>query len=317
MSLKFGVHYTGPNQAKEVADFAARSQALGFDSVWFREGALGGDPLAPLAVAAAACELLVGTAVLVMPFRNPVLTARTVASLDELSGGRLVLGVGVGGERQREFDAYGIAAKERGPRTNEALALMLRLWQESEVTFEGRFFKAEKATLGVRPAQQPHPPIWVGGRLGGQGRSRDAALRRLARFGDGWLPYLVTPEQYETGLERLAGYAAERGRDASAFTKALQINVALYPSRDEALGVIMDGSARGYGLNRDQVERYYAFGTPAEAGARLAEYAAAGVEHFVFQWGCRREDIVANLDALAEEVLPALRDVAAADVKAP
>jgi probable F420-dependent oxidoreductase len=307
MSVKIGVHYVGANDKREIAAFAGRAESLGLDSLWFREGALGGDPLVPLAAAASACDLSLGTAVLVMPFRNPIATARSLACLDELSGGRLIAGVGVGGERQREFDAYGIAAKERGPRTNEALALMLRLWQDREVDFNGRFFQAEKATLGVRPVQQPHPPLWVGGRLGGQGRSRDAALRRLARFGQGWLPYLLSPEQYATGLERLAGYAAKRGRDAASITRALQVNLAIYPSRDQALQAIMAGSARTYGLNAEQVERYYAYGTAGDVSARLRDFVAVGVEHFVFQWACRREDIDANLAALAMDVAPTLR----------
>src|SRR5262249_13520432 len=147
---------------------------LGFDAFFCREGALGDDCLTILTTAAAVCGLQVGAAVLVMPFRNPVVTARTVATLDRLSSGRVILGVGVGGERQREFKAYDIESKQRGGRTNEALALMLKLWQEDDVSFEGRYFRAESATISVKPQQTPHPPIWVGGRLGGQGKSRDA-----------------------------------------------------------------------------------------------------------------------------------------------
>jgi alkanesulfonate monooxygenase SsuD/methylene tetrahydromethanopterin reductase-like flavin-dependent oxidoreductase (luciferase family) len=139
IGVKFGVHYAGSYQKAKLVDFAKRCEEMGLDSLRFREGSLGDDPLVPLAAAATACNLMLGTGVLIMPFRNPVLTARSIATLDELSGRRVVLGVGVGGERQREFDAYGVERRERGPRTNESLELMLRLWTEQEVrTAAGR-----------------------------------------------------------------------------------------------------------------------------------------------------------------------------------
>jgi probable F420-dependent oxidoreductase len=307
MAFTFGAHYNGPLEKARVVAFAQRLEALGFDSFWSPESSLNADCFPILAAAAAVTDLRIGTAVAILPFREPVLTARTVATLDRLSGGRFTLGVGVGGERRWEFKAYNIEPRERGPRTNEALSLMLRLWQESDVTFEGRFFKTEATSLGVRPLQQPHPPIWVGGRLGGQGKSRDAALRRVARYGEGWLPYLVSPEQYSAGIERLTGYAAERGRSADQFSRALQVNVAIYPTRAEALDAVMGGSARGYSLTQDQVERFYAFGNVEEVTQKLAAYVAAGAEQFVVQWACRPQDVDANLTALASEVIPELR----------
>src|SRR3970040_886150 len=97
---------------------------------------------------------------------------------------------------------------------------MRPLWGEHDVSHDGRFYKIDAATIDVRPVQQPRPRIWVGGRLGGQGKSRDAALKRTARYGDGWLPYLITPEQYATGLQRLEQYASEQGRDAATFAHA-------------------------------------------------------------------------------------------------
>jgi probable F420-dependent oxidoreductase len=302
--LTFGVHYRGEPQKTAVVDYARRLQSLGFDGFWCSEGALGNDPFPLLAAATAVSDLRIGTSVLVMPFHDPTVTARSVATLDRLSGGRFTLGVGVGGERLREFDAYNVEPRQRGPRTNEALALMLRLWQETDVRFEGRYFQTKGSTLAVRPAQQPHPPIWVGGRLGGQGKSRDAALRRAARYGDGWLPYLVSPEQYAAGLQRLAAYAASNNRPPGAIAHALQVNVAIYETKAEAMEAAMAGSARGYGLSAEQVDRYYVLGTAAEVIARIAEFAAAAAEHFIVQWACRPEDVQANLDTLARDVIP-------------
>jgi probable F420-dependent oxidoreductase len=307
VTLSFGVHYRGRAEGTSVVAYARRLEALGLDGFWASEGALGADPLPILATAAAATDLRIGSGVVVMPFREPVATARAVATLDQLSGGRFTFGIGVGGERLHEFAAYGVEPRLRGPRTNEALALMQRLWREDDVDFEGRFFRCTAASLAVRCRQEPHPPVWVGGRLGGQGKSRDAALRRAARYGDGWLPYLVTPEQFAAGSERLAAYAAERGRGGVPLARALQINAAIYPTTAEAIDAAMEGSARGYGLSREQVQRYYAAGTVSEVIDRLTAFVGAGVQHFVVQWACRPEDVASNLDALAREVVPQLK----------
>src|SRR5262249_44452878 len=154
----------------------------------------------------------------------------------------------------------------------------------------------------IRPVQQPHPPIWVGGRIGGQGTSRDAALKRLARYGDGWLPYLVSPDQYAEGLKRIAEYAEARKRDAGAFVRGLQVYVGIYDTEAEALEVARAGTARGYGLNENQIGRFLCVGTAEQVRARLSEYADAGAEYFVVQWSCRREDVAGNLDILGKEI---------------
>ncbi len=309
MALRFGAHYTGETSKREVASFATKLETLGFDGFFARDGALGDDCLTILTTAAAVCDLDIGSAVLVMPFRNPVVTARTIATLDKVSGGRVILGVGVGGERLREFQVYDVEPKQRGPRTNESLDLMMQLWQQSNVDFEGRYFRTAGA-LSVHPQQEPHPPIWIGGRLGGQGKSRDAGLRRLARYGDGWLPYLVGPEQYAVGISRIPEYAAAAGRPDHAFTRALQVNIAIYRDQAEAMEIVLGGSARGYGLTQQQVERYYAVGSVSDVTNRLHEYLAAGVEYFVFQWACRQEDVPDNLELLSKEVIPVLRSLA-------
>jgi probable F420-dependent oxidoreductase len=308
LDLKFGVHYRGDATKANVAAYAQRLEKFGFDGFWITEGARNRDPLTLLAAAASVTDLELGTGVLLLPFRHPVLLARAVATLDALSNGKVILGVGVGGERRADFQAYGIDPRERGPRTNEALELMKRLWQEKNVTHAGRFFKVEDATLDARPVQRPHPPLWIGGRLGGEGKSRDAALRRTARYGDAWLPYLVSPEQYATGVQRLTEYAKTAGRDPASFTGAAQVYVGIAGTREEALAGAMDTTARAYGLNESQVERFCALGTVEDVVARLKEYVSAGVRYFVVQWSCLEEKTASNIDAMASEVIPALRD---------
>ena len=306
--LKFGIHYTGSVARAEVVAYARRLESLGYDGFWATENARGREPLLVLATAAAVTNLDIGTGVLLLPFRHPTLLARELATLDRLSDGRLIVGVGVGGERAPDFDAYGIGRNERGARADESLELMRRLWSEHDVSHDGRFYKIDAATIDVRPVQQPRPRIWVGGRLGGQGKSRDAALKRTARYGDGWLPYLITPEQYATGLQRLEQYASEQGRDAATFAHAAQIYVAIYDTKNDALVAAMQTTARGYGLDEAQVERFCVIGTATDVIERLKQCAEAGVRYFVVQWSCLPSDVQRNIEVFAKEVMPALRD---------
>ena len=307
MAIKFGAQYAGEPKKAEVIEYAQRLESLGFDAMWCTDLAIGRDPLPILQTAGAVTNLDLGTSVLLLPFRDPTLLAKTIATMDNLLDGRLILGVGVGGERPAEFDAYGMDPRMRGRKANEVLNVMMKLWESENVSHQGRFFNVE-TTLDVRPVTKPHPRVWIGGRLGGQGASRDAGLRRLARYGDGWLPYLVGPEQYATGLERLEGYAQERGRDPKSFTHGCQTYIGIYPTHAEASEVAMAGAGRGYGLNEEQANRFFAFGTVEEVIQRLVEYVNAGAEYFCFQWACRREDVPGNLEILSKEVLPAVRE---------
>jgi alkanesulfonate monooxygenase SsuD/methylene tetrahydromethanopterin reductase-like flavin-dependent oxidoreductase (luciferase family) len=199
--LKFGVHYTGSVAKTDVVAYARRLESLGYDGFWVTENARGREPLLVLATAAAVTDLDIGTGVLLLPLRHPTLLARELATLDRLSDGRLIVGVGVGGERAPDFDAYGIARKERGARADESLELMRRLWSEHDVSYDGRFYKIDGTTLDVRPAQQPSLDLgrW---QAGGQGIARRCveAHRPLRRRG---CPYLITRSS-TPGLQRLA-----------------------------------------------------------------------------------------------------------------
>ncbi len=155
------------------------------------------------------------TSVLIVPHRNPLIAAKSLATLDLLSGGRLVVGVGVGWMRE-EFQALGLPPfEERGAVTDEYIRAFKVLWTEDDPHFEGKYISFDDISFLPKPVQKPHPPIWVGG------ESRPA-LRRTAELADGWYPLgsnptfpMGTPEQLKAGLERLAGYAERFGRDPS------------------------------------------------------------------------------------------------------
>ena len=153
------------------------------------------------------------TSVLIVPHRNPLVAAKSLATLDVLSGGRLVVGVGVGWMRE-EFQALGLPPfEERGAVTDEYIRAFKELWTEDDPQFEGKYISFDNISFLPKPVQKPHPPIWVGG------ESRPA-LRRTAELADGWYPLgsnptfpMGTPEQLNAGLERLAQYAERFGRD--------------------------------------------------------------------------------------------------------
>jgi probable F420-dependent oxidoreductase len=166
-------------------------------------------------IAGQTSKIRVVTSVLIVPHRNPLVAAKALATLDVLSGGRLVVGVGVGWMKE-EFEALGLPPfEERGAVTDEYIRAFKELWTEDDPYFEGKYISFDNISFLPKPVQKPHPPIWVGG------ESRPA-LRRTAELADGWYPFganptfpMGTPEQLKAGLDRLAQYAERFGRDPS------------------------------------------------------------------------------------------------------
>jgi probable F420-dependent oxidoreductase len=190
---------------------AQEAETQGFDSVWVPDHVLRVfgpilDPLSVLSFAAGVTQHVgMGTNVLVVPYRHPLILANEAASLDVLSGGRFVLGVGAGWNEE-EFSALGISARERGRRTDEALEAMRRLWAGGPATYEGRYYSFVGATLGTSPETEGGPPILVGG-------YSDAALRRALRFGQKWGGFMDSPERIRRVRERLRHLAEGAGRN--------------------------------------------------------------------------------------------------------
>jgi probable F420-dependent oxidoreductase len=186
-----------------------RLEELRWDSVWFSERLSMDvpDPLAMMAaVAARTTRLKFGPSVLVLPGRNPILLAKELATIDQLSGGRVVVAFGLGTPIPSEHEVFFVDRRERAARTDEAVALIKRLWTEDRVTHDGRFYPVGDLTLRPRPVQQPHPDVWFGGHSA-------PALRRTGRLGDGWLPSFVTPGEYKAKADIVREAAATAGRE--------------------------------------------------------------------------------------------------------
>jgi probable F420-dependent oxidoreductase len=187
--------------------FVEALERRGFDSLWLSERLTtpAPDPLIALAVAAGRTERLkLGTSVLVVPGRNPVVLAKELASLDRLSGGRLLPAVGLGAPLPAEHRAFGVDRRARAGMFDEALVLIRRLWTEDDVHHDGEHFHVDGVTLRPRPLQQPID-VWLGG-------GSPSELRRTGRLGDGWLPSFTTPAEVESGWATINAVAAEHGR---------------------------------------------------------------------------------------------------------
>jgi len=184
-------------------------ESVGWDSLWFSER-VAGDVLDPLAAMGAAIgrskRLKYGTSVLVLPGRNPILLAKELASLDVLSDGRIIPVFGLGSPFPSEHQLFGIPRSERAARTDEAVELIVKLWTETDVTFEGRFFSVTNVTLLPKPVQEPHPDVWFGGHS-------EAACRRVGRLGTGWLPSFVTSAEYKPKVDLIKEVAEKHGRE--------------------------------------------------------------------------------------------------------
>jgi probable F420-dependent oxidoreductase len=302
--LRFGVSfYVGQAQIGDVD----RIEVLGYDSVWTGEHIFFYGPTFDALTVLAACaartsRIQLGTAVFLLPLRPPAVTAKEVASLDLISGGRVILGVGVGGEYPKEFEACGVPVHERGRRTDEAIRVLRMLWAESNVSFEGRFTRLDGVTLMPRPAQKGGPPIWVAGRS-------EAAIRRAGRLGDGYVPYLFSPDRYRDSLARVRQQAEAAGRDPDAVTPALYQFICLADSYDEAKGIAATDLQRRYNQPFDRiVDRYVVMGNADDCACRLGDFAEAGARHFILvPITPTVGDFLPHVEAYARDILPKMR----------
>lgn len=309
--LKVGVSIpTGPYPNIHVA---AKVDALGFDSIWVGDhpaiDRYEFDAMVVLSCYAAVTkQATVGVAVLVLPLRHPVLLAKTCASLDRISDGRFMLGVGAGGDFPEQFRACGADSSKRGAVTDESIEVLRLLWTRDRVDYSGKHFHLEGVTVQPRPVRAEGIPIWVGGRSEG-------AVRRTARFGDGYIPFYTTPARYRESWEKVQTYAQTFGRDASLIEPAIVTWLALARSSEDALRMGRRYRLETYGVpmgDSDEeferlMEKYYNVGTPDHCLKRISEYVDAGVRHLVFRPTCPSEETAEQIQMIAEQIVPEVR----------
>jgi alkanesulfonate monooxygenase SsuD/methylene tetrahydromethanopterin reductase-like flavin-dependent oxidoreductase (luciferase family) len=298
-------------------DWLAAVERLPVESVW-----QGGHLLPPTATGEAITRLAlmtawtervrVGTAVLLLPLYHPVVLAKQLGDLDSRSGGRLTVGVGVGGEFGGEFEAVGVPASERGARTDESMEILRTLWRGGTrrgggVSHHGKFFRFDDVRLRVvqppgsdAPRMRPGgPPLVVAGR-------KEGAMRRAARLGDGWMPYLMSPEAYARSVATITGEAKAAGRDLAGFEWMMYLYCSVRSDGDRAREDVAGFLGGAYGDKPTELlDRIAPAGTPEQVAARLQAYVDAGVRHFIISPAAHR-DTLEIVTLAAREVLPRL-----------
>ena len=289
---------------------AARLEARPVDSLWVGGHLASTNPSPEVMVGltrlvAATERVKIGSAILILPLYPPALIAKQVADLDRVSNGRLVLGIGVGGEYPQEFRAVGVPLGERGGRANEILPLLRRFWSGEEVTHHGDHYSIEEVTITPTPSQPGGPPLVVGGR-------KEPAMRRAAMLGDGWFPYLYSPRRYAASVATIKARAAEIHRDLARFGwyvwVFLNIDDDGERAREQAARTIGGTYSQDFG---PLIDRVAAAGNVPEVTEKLCEFFDAGARHFVFAPVTGAESSAPTLDRLFSEVLPALQSHAA------
>jgi alkanesulfonate monooxygenase SsuD/methylene tetrahydromethanopterin reductase-like flavin-dependent oxidoreductase (luciferase family) len=310
-----------------LLDLAEVVEQSGFDSVWVGDSLFSKPRYEPIALLAAISQrtsrVKLGTACMVSSTRNPLYLALEWATLDQISGGRTILGTGMGNPEEgvrREFEALGLDYARRGAIFEEGLAVLRALWTEGRVTFHGRYFDYEEVAFHsgtemgpLMPLQQP-PPIWVvsNPRLKGDApadvvrRRLEDACRRIVRYGDGWMTCCRAqhPEELVEQLGAIERYADEHDADFSQLVVSYQVTMNIADSEDEARAAFGDYISKYYPeLSRAMdLSNWGPVGTPDQIGDWIRSFADAGVEHFICRFGAI--DQYDQVRRFASEVLP-------------
>jgi probable F420-dependent oxidoreductase len=337
--VQFGVRVpnSGPlSSVENIVRAAQEAERLGFDSVWVHDHVVWSsemhrhhissgsaealadsqdadffEALTILSYLAAKTEAIkLGVACMVVPCRNPIYAAKQIATLDHITGGRLIAGVGLGSKASmdsNEFEVFGVPTTKRGVMTDDYLQAMQAIWTQPLATYDGRFISFKDAEVFPKPKQSPYPPLWVGGWT-------DHAAVRTAKYGDGWIPGWLSPAEMARGAGLLRKTADEHGRDASKITIAVEKLTAIATDRDTALErALPTVKASSNTYERDVNDMQFAldrhiFGSVDDVKRRVEEFVAAGVTHFELKFVYPTvDDLLSQMQLWADEIMPEYR----------
>jgi alkanesulfonate monooxygenase len=293
--------------APGLVEYGVRAEALGFDSLWVWDHIfLGVEPHFPIidslslltAVGARTKRIKIGTGVLVLPLRNPVLLAKQIASIDQLTEGRLLLGM-ASGWYKREFDSVGVPFEKRGKIMDESLTIMSRLWAEDVVVGDYPPYQMKAAVMFPKPYQKPRPPILIGGYV-------DRVLKRAAVAGDGWLTYFYTPASFTKSWKKVCDFAAEAGKDPKTLLNANQLPIMVGKSRAAVEAPMMEWLTKewDYAAWSESTKESAIMGTVDECVAQLQAHLDVGVQKLIFVPYQYRPD---QTEIIAKAIIPRLR----------
>ena len=283
-----------------IRSYLARAETLGFHSAWVVEQVVGSIPsLEPIELltyaAAITTRMRLGTAVLLTALRDPVHTAKSLTTLDHLSRGRLMVGVGLGGQ-PAVYPAYGLKADRRAARFTEGIQVMKRLWTEPRVTFEGEFFKLQNLPQEPKPLQKPHPPLWFGAH-------HPDALKRTAELGDGFMGAgSLSTAKFADEVKLLRRLLGEAKRDPAAFPVAKRVYIAVDRDKARAGKRLTEWFGAFYGRPQ-MAEEVSVWGPPDECVAGLKQVVAGGAGMLMLN---PVFDEMEHLEVFASEIAPKL-----------
>ena len=308
MAIQYGVavpqmFHDGPVDMGLVRSYAARAEELGYHSLWVQEQIIGATPaLEPLTllsyVAGVTRKIRLGAAVIVLTTRNPVVLAKELGSIDQMSEGQLIVGVALGG-RPRQYPLLGGPAGRRVRHFEESLAVLKALWEQPRASFDGAFWKLDGEAMEPRPVQKPHPPIWFGGR-------HDAGLRRAARLADGWMGAgSTTTADFQRHVGVIRESLGSEGRDPSEFPISKRVYIALDDDEARAERRLREWFGQRYG-DADMGSQVSVWGGAEGCAEGLQEIVDAGADMLMLN---PMFDHMEHLEGLHGEVIPKVRVV--------
>jgi probable F420-dependent oxidoreductase len=291
-----------------LVEYGVKMEQLGFDSLWVWDHVLlGVEPNFPIiealtlltAIAARTKKIQLGTGVLVLPLRNPVLLAKQLSSMDLLSEGRLIMGL-ASGWYKREFDAVGVPFEQRGKIMDENLEILTRFWTEPMVKGQYAYHKIPAGVMYPKPVQKPRPPILIGGYV-------DRVLKRAAVAGDGWLTYFYRPESFARSWAKIRDFAKEAGKDPDHLLNGAQLPIRIGKSRAAVESEMMEwlGKEWDYAAWSESTKDSAVIGTVDECVEQLKAHLAVGVQKLIFV-PYRYE--MEQIEIIAREIIPRLKN---------
>ena len=296
------VFFDGPTDMEHIRKFATRAETLGFDSLWLQERIIGDftmlEPVTLLSyIAAITAKIRLGTSVILLPLRNPVQLAKAYATLDVMSGGRAIIGVGLGGGHLGSHEnVFGYTRDGRVTRFSEAVQIMKRLWTEPKASFHGRYWNFDDISMEPKPVQKPHLPIIFGGH-------HENALRRAVKYANGWMGAgSSSSASFVRESARIREMLAEAKRDPATFHFAKRVYLAV--DDDEARGErrIREWFGRRY-KNADLGPKVSIWGSIAKCTEQIQSIVTAGAQQIVFN---PMFDEAEHLEICAKEITPHL-----------
>ena len=306
VAMRNFTRYPEMPSAQGLMDYGVRMESLGYESLWAWDHILlGVEPNFPIieslsiltAVAARTTKIKLGTGILVVPMRNPVILAKQFATIDLISNGRLLVGAAVGWYK-REFMAMGVDFHQRGKIMEQSLDVLTRLWTEDRLTVDFPPYLIKDAVMFPKPVQKPHPPILIGGYV-------EAVLRRAATKGDGWLTYYYTAESFASNWAKIRGFAEEAGRNPDELISTNQLPIAVGP-RAKVEGPMREWlqTEWDYAAWSESTAESAIMGTVDECVEQLLKHVRTGIDRIIFVPYRYQDD---QLEIIAKEIIPRLR----------